>query len=51
MDVAVVKSYNYAHEYDPTSGREVEKIGYVYLREGYVEGFLAGFTHRFEQTD
>ena len=51
IDIALVKSYVYCMEYDPNSGREVEKAGYHYLKEGYVDGFLAGFAHRFEHSD
>ena len=51
MDIAMTKAWNYSMDYDPVSGREVEKTGYLYLKEGYIEGFLAGVTHRFEQTD
>jgi len=46
MDIALVKSYIYQMEYDPNSGREVEKQGAWYLKQGYVDGFLAGFAHR-----
>lgn len=47
VSIAMVKAWNYGHEYDPCSGREVEKQGFVYLKEGYIEGFLAGFAHKF----
>lgn len=46
MDIAMVKAWNYIQEYNPTNGRVEEKRGGAYLREGYIEGFLAGFTHR-----
>ena len=46
FEIALVKSYNYCMEYDKYSGREVEKIGSLYLKEGFIDGFLAGFTHR-----
>jgi len=45
-NIALVKSYNYCQEYDTYSGREVEKVGSMYLKQGYIAGFLAGFTHR-----
>jgi hypothetical protein len=46
LNIAMVKSYMYSMEYDPTSGREVEKHGYHFLKQGYIDGFLDGFTHR-----
>ena len=45
-DTALVKSYTYCVEYDTYSGREVEKVGSMYLKQGYIDGFLAGFAHR-----
>ena len=47
LDIAMVKAHIFAMEYDPISGREVEKSGYHDLRDGYIEGFLAGFAHKF----
>jgi hypothetical protein len=44
--IASVKAYNYCMEYDRYSGREVEKLGSMYLKQGYVDGFLAGIAHR-----
>ena len=44
--IASVKSYNYCMEYDRYSGREVEKLGSMYLKEGYMAGFMAGFAHK-----
>jgi hypothetical protein len=44
--IALVKSYTYCMEYDRYSGREVEKLGSMYLKQGYIDGFLAGVTHR-----
>ena len=46
MDIAISKGYIYSQEYDPCSGRVVDKDGHAYLKQGYVEGFLAGFAHR-----
>ena len=51
IDIAMVKAHIFAMEYDPISGREVEKAGYHFIRDGYIEGFLAGVAHKFEQTD
>ena len=44
--IASVKAYNYCMEYDKYSGREVEKLGSMYLKKGYMEGFMAGFAHK-----
>lgn len=44
--IASIKGNNYTMDYDPNSGREVEKTGARFLKEGYIAGFLAGFTHR-----
>ena len=46
LDIAISKAYIYSQEYDPCSGRVVDKDGHAYLKQGYVEGFLAGFAHR-----
>jgi hypothetical protein len=44
--IAQVRSYNYMMEYDPNSGGEVEKTGANFLRQGYMEGFIAGFAYK-----
>ena len=44
--IAQVKSYNYMMEYDPNSGGEVEKLGAGFLKQGFIDGFIAGFTHK-----
>jgi hypothetical protein len=44
--IASVKSYNYMMEYDPNSGIEVERAGSNFLKQGYIDGFIAGFTHK-----
>ena len=44
--IASVKAYNYCMEYDSCRGIEVEKSGSNYLKQGYMDGFLAGFTHK-----
>lgn len=51
VDIAMVKSYVYGMEYDTHSGREVEKQGYHYLKQGYIDGFLAGMAYRFGGDD
>jgi hypothetical protein len=44
--IAKVKSYAYCEEYNPYTGRTEQKKGYLLLKEGYVDGFLAGFAHK-----
>jgi hypothetical protein len=44
--IAQVKAYAYCEEYNPTTGRTEQKRGYLLLKEGYVDGFMAGFAHR-----
>ena len=46
LNIALVKSYAYCEEYNPTTGRTQERLGHTYLKEGFVDGFLAGFAHR-----
>jgi hypothetical protein len=44
--IASVKAYNYCMEYDSCKGIEVERSGSNYLKQGYMDGFIAGFTHK-----
>lgn len=44
--IAKVKSYAYCEEYNPYTGRTEQKKGYLLLKEGFVDGFLAGFAHK-----
>lgn len=46
IDIALVKAYNYCDEYNPTSGRTEPKLGHTYLKQGFVDGFLAGVAFR-----
>jgi len=46
-NIALVKSYIFTQEYNPSSGRVEPRQGEQYLKEGYVEGFLAGFEYKF----
>mgnify|MGYP003648216782 CR=1 FL=1 len=46
MGLAVVKAHAFSQEYNPTTGRAEDKPNYHALKEGYTEGFLAGFTYR-----
>jgi uncharacterized protein (DUF1330 family) len=45
-EIALVKSYAYIQEYNPTSGQTEDKHGARYLKEGFVDGFLAGVAFR-----
>jgi hypothetical protein len=45
-EIALVKSYAFTQEYNPYSGQVEDRDGCRFLKEGYIEGFLAGFTHR-----
>jgi len=46
IDIALVKAYNYMQEYCPTSGRIKDRVGHTFLKEGFVDGFLAGVAFR-----
>lgn len=46
-DIALVKSYSYTQEYNPTNGRVSDRQGHHLLKEGYVDGFMAGFAYKF----
>ena len=46
INIALSKSYIYCMDYDSNSGRAVEKQGAVYLKQGFVDGFLAGVAFR-----
>ena len=46
IDIALVKAYNYCQEYNPSSGQTQDKVGARLLKEGYVDGFLAGVAFR-----
>ena len=45
-NIAAVKAYNYCEEYNPYTGRTEQKKGYLLLKEGYIDGFLAGFAYK-----
>jgi hypothetical protein len=49
--IAVTKAHNYAQEYNPSTGTVEDKANYHALREGYMAGFLEGFSHRFTTND
>lgn len=45
-DIALVKSWNYIEEYNSTTGTMEERYGGRFLKQGYVDGFLAGFSYK-----
>jgi hypothetical protein len=45
-EIALVKSYVFTQEYNPYSGRVEDRDGFRFLKEGYIEGFLAGVAYR-----
>jgi hypothetical protein len=45
-DIASVKAHTFAQEYNTHSGRVEDKPNYHALKEGYMAGFLEGFSHR-----
>ena len=45
-NIASVKAFAYCEEYNPYTGKTEEKSGSLYLKQGYVDGFLAGIAHR-----
>ena len=46
LDIAITKAFNYSQEYNPYSGQVQDKNGHAYLKQGYIDGFLAGFAHK-----
>ena len=46
LNIALVKSYTYCEEYDTNSGKVVDKENAYALKQGFIDGFLAGFAHR-----
>ena len=46
IDIALVKAYTYCEEYNTATGRVEERHGTRLLKEGYVDGFLAGVAFR-----
>jgi hypothetical protein len=47
IGLAIVKAHAFSQEYNPTTGRIEEKHGFLFLKKGYTEGFLAGFAYKF----
>lgn len=46
LNIALVKSYTYTEEYNPYTGKTEPKKGAPFLKEGFVDGFLAGVAYR-----
>ena len=46
MGLAIIKAHAFAQEYNPTNGRIEDRPNYHALKEGYTEGFLAGFVYK-----
>jgi hypothetical protein len=44
--IARTKAHAFAQEYNPYTGQVEDKANYHALRDGYINGFLAGFKHR-----
>jgi hypothetical protein len=45
-DIAIVRAHAFAQEYNPYTGKVEDKANYHALKEGYMNGFLAGFAHK-----
>jgi hypothetical protein len=45
-DIAITKAHAFAQEYNPSTGRVDDKPSYHALKEGYMAGFLEGFSYR-----
>ena len=45
-DIASVRAHVFAQEYNPTTGTVLPRHNYQSLREGFMAGFLEGFSHR-----
>ena len=46
IDIAITKGHAYAEGYNTYIGKIEDREGYMYLKQGYTDGFLAGFAHR-----
>ena len=45
-EIAITKAYTYMQEYNPYTGKAEDKQGASLLKQGYVDGFLAGVAFR-----
>ena len=50
-DIAITKAHAYAQQYNTRTGMVEDKPHYHALKEGYMAGFLEGFSHRFTTND
>jgi hypothetical protein len=48
LDIAITKGHAYAQGYNTYIGRIEDREGYHHLKQGYQDGFLAGFAFRME---
>ena len=46
VNIALLKSWNYIEEYNSATGTIEERHGGRCLKQGYVDGFLAGFLYK-----
>jgi hypothetical protein len=46
IDIAITKGHSYAQGYNTYLGKIEDREGYMYLKQGFTDGFLAGFAHR-----
>ena len=46
LDIAITKGHAYAQGYNTYIGRIEDREGYHHLKQGYQDGFLAGFAFR-----
>ena len=46
VNIALLKSWNYIEEYNSATGTIEERHGGRFLKQGYIDGFLAGFTYK-----
>jgi hypothetical protein len=44
--VASIKAHDYAQDYNPHTGRVEDKPNYHALKQGFMDGFLAGVAHK-----
>jgi len=44
--LAIVKAHIFSQQYNPSTGQAEDRPNYHALKEGYTQGFLAGFTYK-----
>jgi len=45
-NIALVKSYAYCDEYNSSTGKVELKAVHWFLKDGFVDGFMAGFAYK-----